>query len=1003
MLQLKKSVDRLKPTIVDSSLEENLTNAIRDFVRVPETILDRIAQDLILASLHFDEMHKRDGSVHTAHADTFRWFLRDDPYKNLDEGSDEVGDLDTQYRKSHASTGERYIEWLSRGCGIFHLSGKPGCGKSTLMKLICGHSSTKAALGTWAGEYLVPPETLMLTWEPVANRELVTATFFFWKPGSDMQKSLRGLRRSFLHDVLDRCRDWMPTILPGQWKTAKDIPWQSRGSLKMSDDEATSAFNRMIRKKGFFMQYRLCFFIDGLDEHDSTNEDYRDVVDELRRWTEESEGGLKICASSRPLPVFTENLRLGNSRLPDDRINLLDLTAPDMTRFAKAKLEIIADESQRLELARSIVGRAEGIFLWTSIVVKQVRMGHENGKSVRELDKELKSTPKELGELFQHIFDSLDASDQRFVYQALEITAIEKDGEHRLQRTPLVYSFLIEFQRDARFAMQDDFLGEFNGKDSLKDRETSIIKLLRGTSRGLLDVSGRGDVEFAHRSIADFLQTPISTVSEAHEQGLDPDEAFDAHEALVQLNLALSRAVLYWSGRHQVDTTVFETREDSILQIPLPLPALIAHQSDGTENRPFELLECLEKSITEFCQHTAPPELPLCWTKSRTGCACTMFVPTPHITLNLRIRINHIFFETDVASPSRQALGSKSQLQVKFAWMLSAAVRRGYFAWKESGASPLARSPVEQCQLVVLVTEYYIRIATHPNTLAAAMNILDALFKRKVHFFKHESLGFMFNSSTWIIHDSVFDEFRLLGDGRALNTWQCFLINLSLQLGSKLFVSHWMEKLRVDVDNHRGLQVMERYLSCGADANYSFVCERVGQADDSNGRVEFEISFGSADDRLTVSGVDFTGDRLLGGSQKRQYSLGEIVSEKEISSLDLKEGFSKNIKGKHLMYRLFGGSLDMSDEEIEAEDDEVLAQILKALVDEQRNRVLDLISSGPKKRDAGNQPVAGLLTGWFNGDFWKLRGDLGGGLCLFISIGLVFLAIVFGVWAMGSA
>jgi ABC-type hemin transport system ATPase subunit len=42
--------------------------------------------------------------------------------------------------------------WLSAGTGIFHISGKLGSGKSTLMKYLCGHPSTKALLNEWAGK-----------------------------------------------------------------------------------------------------------------------------------------------------------------------------------------------------------------------------------------------------------------------------------------------------------------------------------------------------------------------------------------------------------------------------------------------------------------------------------------------------------------------------------------------------------------------------------------------------------------------------------------------------------------------------------------------------------------------------------------------------------------------------------------------------------------------------------------------------------------------------------
>jgi hypothetical protein len=48
---------------------------------------------------------------------------------------------------------EKWINWLSSGNGIFHIAGKLGSGKSTLMKFLCNHPQTKDALQKWAGMF----------------------------------------------------------------------------------------------------------------------------------------------------------------------------------------------------------------------------------------------------------------------------------------------------------------------------------------------------------------------------------------------------------------------------------------------------------------------------------------------------------------------------------------------------------------------------------------------------------------------------------------------------------------------------------------------------------------------------------------------------------------------------------------------------------------------------------------------------------------------------------
>jgi ABC-type glutathione transport system ATPase component len=48
---------------------------------------------------------------------------------------------------------DRFMNWLSSGEGVFHISGKLGSGKSTLMKYLGDHRRTRAELIKWAGKH----------------------------------------------------------------------------------------------------------------------------------------------------------------------------------------------------------------------------------------------------------------------------------------------------------------------------------------------------------------------------------------------------------------------------------------------------------------------------------------------------------------------------------------------------------------------------------------------------------------------------------------------------------------------------------------------------------------------------------------------------------------------------------------------------------------------------------------------------------------------------------
>ncbi len=90
-------------------------------------------QDL-LVSLHFPMIQARHEKVETAHANTYEWIYRQ-PIPGEPKPM-------------------RFVEWLEQRNGIFWIHGKPGSGKSTLMKFICNHARTRNHLRCWGTNHL---------------------------------------------------------------------------------------------------------------------------------------------------------------------------------------------------------------------------------------------------------------------------------------------------------------------------------------------------------------------------------------------------------------------------------------------------------------------------------------------------------------------------------------------------------------------------------------------------------------------------------------------------------------------------------------------------------------------------------------------------------------------------------------------------------------------------------------------------------------------------------
>ncbi len=125
-------------------------------------------------------MRDREEEVKEAHDKTFDWIFADT-------------------ETSRAAAAGSVTTWLtSAEAGpIYWISGKPGSGKSTLMRFLFEHPSTMAHLQTWAGQ------------QPVTK-----AGFFFWTSGSREQRSQTGLLRYLLHQLLSAHRHLMPATFP---------------------------------------------------------------------------------------------------------------------------------------------------------------------------------------------------------------------------------------------------------------------------------------------------------------------------------------------------------------------------------------------------------------------------------------------------------------------------------------------------------------------------------------------------------------------------------------------------------------------------------------------------------------------------------------------------------------------------------------------------------------------------------------------------------------------
>ncbi|KAI1373796.1 hypothetical protein F4677DRAFT_189452 [Hypoxylon crocopeplum] len=428
---------------------------------------------------------------------------------------------------------DSFITWLEQGTGIFHILGKPGSGKSTLMKYLARNSKTESHLRVWAGE-----------------KQLVLGKFFFWKPGSALQKTIKGLARGLLHCLLAGCPDLIPLAFPVQWEAS-----MHRETVHIEHHECEPALKKLIADNRGFGEHRFALFIDGLDEFEG---DHAYLARQLVAWTKESQN-VKLCVSSRELAIFQDNLQ-GYPKL-----RLHDLTRSDIRRFVGGRLREM-DFSTRInnddngdyyysypprdkatQLRNTIVEASDGVFLWVSLVLRRVDAGLANGDQMGDLMGIVESLPTELESMLRQLLDSIPPHNQRLAYSMLSLTHFCIPYDSRV--TLMQCSFLEEYIEDRDFAM-GLATRQFTTKETERRLERAQ-KRIYGVGMGLLELRRQGGrfpsklsnalgsmVHLTHRSIAELLES--RHFEQERDSKLPNFDPFDAYcqTWLGQLNRA---------------------------------------------------------------------------------------------------------------------------------------------------------------------------------------------------------------------------------------------------------------------------------------------------------------------------------------------------------------------------------------------------------------------------------------------------------------------------------
>ncbi|KAF2868732.1 hypothetical protein BDV95DRAFT_549072 [Massariosphaeria phaeospora] len=459
-------------------------------------------QRQILQGLVYDQMKHREDMIKKAHQETLQWIF---------DGAD-----------------SKFVDWLEQENSIYWVKGKAGSGKSTLIKYISTHSRTRIALQEWA-----------------SPMKLIVASHFFWNAGPRMEKSQSGLLQNLLYQVL---RASPGLILELFGSRSPQEPW--------SRDELFEALQDISLRSDEHFSAKYCFFIDGLDEYEADGQ-YQDSEEEIVTLIQGLSRcpNIKICVSSRPGNAFLDAF----SSL-DYKITMQELTRADMQLYVDQLLarnekfrQLVQEERESHDLVSRIVEKSQGVWLWITLVVRDMLRDVKGGEQLYMLEQRLKSLPQDLESYFATVLDRIEPRHHRqsarmFLVAMKAVTPIP------IMALDLLFRDTVDFRHPTPVV---------DGHEPLRDLEKSE-KLLNSRCRDLLEINRSASefdiwypsfrplkVEFVHSTVKDFLQAHNSQFEE--QCGQD----FEATISLCHIYLAEMKRMPPVPNHYRLNRSLF--------------------------------------------------------------------------------------------------------------------------------------------------------------------------------------------------------------------------------------------------------------------------------------------------------------------------------------------------------------------------------------------------------------------------------------------------------------
>ena len=265
----------------------------------------------------------------------------------------------------------------------------------------CEWFSAKESYLKWSGFGSEAPNVLWVTGRPAAGKSVLAGyaigqlqnnnadcSYFFFKYGDKSKSRLSACLRSLAFQMACMNTQMRELLLE----------MQKEGMRFDNDNERTiwrTLFICGIFQTKFPRHY---WIIDGLDECMNIASFFDTMLAKL-----DQSIPLRILIMSRQTPQLEKHfLSLGTHQVQHERISITD-TLFDIKLLveAKAKAVFLEDDEDRAALVEKVLGKSEGSFLWTVLVLSEL----SNSYGEEEINQTLEDMPRDMEPLYQRTLE----------------------------------------------------------------------------------------------------------------------------------------------------------------------------------------------------------------------------------------------------------------------------------------------------------------------------------------------------------------------------------------------------------------------------------------------------------------------------------------------------------------------------------------------------------------------------------------------------------------------